>query len=263
MFILLLIVVIILIAIGLLYYFAQKEIKENADAIENKLKKKGFTNAYEKIKINMMVIVYDKTVNKLATYIEGDKIIKKVYSKFKINEQKIINNTKFMALSDDECCIIENVGSVKFIEYKKIKSISINTGEVIHQIESNGKVYKPNLKDGAHLGRTVVGAAVGTAITAGFGGIAGAVVGHSSGKNKDLKHNLNELAKQQESIANISHTEIAQVPFIRMVIEYEENGFSTWEDIDFYSFNIDVNSKECQNIIRDATNWKEHIEKYL
>ena len=35
------------------------------------------------------------------------------------------------------------------------------------------------------------------------------------------------------------------------------------QDIDFYSSNIDINSKEYQNIIRDAINWKEHIEKYL
>ena len=79
MFIFLMIVIIILVAIGLFYYFAQKQIKENADAIDKKLKKKGFTNAYKKININMMVIVYDKTVNKLATYIDGDNILKKIY----------------------------------------------------------------------------------------------------------------------------------------------------------------------------------------
>lgn len=263
MFIFLMIVIIILVAIGLFYYFAQKQIKENADAIDKKLKKKGFTNAYKKININMMVIVYDKTVNKLATYIDGDNILKKIYSNFKINEQKIINNTKFMALSDDECCIIKDVSSIKFIEYKKIKSISINTGDIIHQLKSDGDVYQPNLKDDSHLGRTVAGAVIGTALTGGVGGILGAVIGHSSGKNKDLKYNMNELAKQQESIANISNTEIAQAPFIKMVIQLEENGFSTWEDIDFYSSNIDINSKEYQNIIRDAINWKEHIEKYL
>ena len=44
MFIFLMIVIIILVAIGLFYYFAQKQIKENADAIDKKLKKKGFTN---------------------------------------------------------------------------------------------------------------------------------------------------------------------------------------------------------------------------
>ena len=147
MFIFLMIVIIILVAIGLFYYFAQKQIKENADAIDKKLKKKGFTNAYKKININMMVIVYDKTVNKLATYIDGDNILKKIYSKFKINEQKIINKTKFMALSDDECCIIKDVSSIKFIEYKKIKSISINTGDIIHQLRSDGDVSQPNLKD--------------------------------------------------------------------------------------------------------------------
>ena len=48
MFIFLMIVIIILVAIGLFYYFAQKQIKENADAIDKKLKKKGFTNAYKK-----------------------------------------------------------------------------------------------------------------------------------------------------------------------------------------------------------------------
>lgn len=168
-----------------------------------------------------------------------------------------------MALSDDECCIIKDVSSIKFIEYKKIKSISINTGDIIHQLKSDGDVYQPNLKDDSHLGRTVAGAVIGTALTGGVGGILGAVIGHSSGKNKDLKYNMNELAKQQESIANISNTEIAQAPFIKMVIQLEENGFSTWEDIDFYSSNIDINSKEYQNIIRDAINWKEHIEKYL